>query len=81
MKPDWLDQLKPNETKTEPQPSSIVNGILYTSVALIDEENQKKDSKKMNSFSLIEPEVFETYDVCRNYSKDVEQRLKVYRQD
>ena len=81
MKPDWLDQLKPNEIKTEPQPSSIVNGILYTSVALIDEENQKKDSKKMNSFSLIEPEVFQTYDVCRNYSKDVEQRLKVYRPD
>ena len=77
MKPDWFEELKIKENKNQPRPTSIVDGVLYTSKALMDEDNKKMENKKINSFNLIEPEVFQTYDVCRNSTKDIEKRSKV----
>ena len=77
MKPDWFEELKIKENPKQPLPTSIVDGVLYTSKALLDEETNQNESNKLNSFSLIEPEVFETYDVCRNSVKDIRKTSKV----
>ena len=68
MKPDWLDDLKVKDESKGPPPTSIIDGVLYTSRALIEEEKSK--SQKLNTFNLIKPEVFETYDVCKNYTRE-----------
>jgi len=66
MKPDWFDDLKIKKDKKEtPRPTSIIDGVLYTSKALIEADSK---TKKLATFNLIEPEVFETYDVCKNKS-------------
>ena len=68
MKPDWFDDLKVKDEPKRPQPTSIIDGVLYTSRALIEEEKCKY--QKLNTFNLIQPEVFETYDVCKNYTRE-----------
>ena len=68
MKPDWFDDLKVKDEPKGPRPTSIIDGVLYTSRALIEEEKSK--SQKLNTFNLIQPEVFETYDVCKNYTRE-----------
>merc|ERR1719342_2023844 len=78
MKPDWFDDLKIREEVKKPRPTSIIDGVLYTSRALIEESNSKLKQQKLNTFNLIEPEVFETYDVCKNVSVNYETVPKVY---
>ena len=68
LKPDWFDDLKIKEEPKTPKPTSIIDGVLYTSRALIEEHKEK--DKKLNTFNLIEQEVFETYDVCKNTSQE-----------
>jgi len=64
LKPDWFDDLKiKKDVSKTPRPTSIIDGVLYTSKALIDSDTK---SKKLGTFNLIEPEVFEMYDVCKN---------------
>ena len=75
MKPDWFEDLKIKEETKSPRPTSIIDGVLYTSRALIEQETQNKH-KKLNTFNLIEQDVFETYDVCKNY-KEYEKASKV----
>ena len=72
LKPDWFDDLKIKEEPKTPKPTSIIDGVLYTSRALIEEhkEKDKKLNQKLNTFNLIEQEVFETYDVCKNTSQE-----------
>lgn len=77
MKPDWFDDLKIREEVKKPRPTSIIDGVLYTSRALIEESNTKLKQQKLNTFNLIEPEVFETYDVCKNVSESYEKVPKV----
>ena len=63
LKPDWFDDLKINKSPVRTnRPKSIVDGVLYTSKALLDSE---KEMTKLHTFNLIESEVFETYDVCQ----------------
>ena len=50
-----------------PKPKEILDGVLYTSRAL-QEETQIYE-KGLAKFSLIEPEVFQTYDVCQRREK------------
>lgn len=70
LQPDWFEDLRNKEAKEgiEPRPKSIVDGVLYTSRALAAEE---KEQAAGASYSLIDPEVFETYDVCRSHPKAV----------
>ena len=63
LRPDWFD-LQPL-LEPEQRPKSIIDGVLYTSRALL-ETNQKS---KPLAFNLILPEIFETYDVCRHHPK------------
>merc|ERR1719250_66295 len=64
LKPDWFDDLKiKKDVSKTPRPTSIIDGVLYTSKALIDSDTK---SKKLGTINLIEPEVFEMYDVCKN---------------
>ena len=64
LKPDWFDDLKIKSAVSKtPRPTSIIDGVLYTSKALIDSDTK---SKKLGTFNLIEAEVFEMYDVCKN---------------
>jgi len=75
MKPDWFDDLKIKKDKKEtPRPTSIIDGVLYTSKALIEADSK---TKKLATFNLIEPEVFETYDVCKNKSLKEIQRNNI----
>ena len=74
MKPDWFDDLKVKDEPKGPQPTSIIDGVLYTSRALIEEEKCKY--QKLNTFNLIQPEVFETYDVCKNYTRECNKKGK-----
>lgn len=50
-----------------PKPKDILDGVLYTSRAL-QEETQIYE-KGLAKFSLIEPEVFQMYDVCQQREK------------
>ena len=77
MKPDWFEDLKIKEETKTPQPTSIIEGVLYTSKALIDQEKDNLSKRKLNTFNLIKPEVFETYDVCRNVYKESAEQAKV----
>ena len=72
MNNDWLDALKPKEVVEQrlPKPKEILDGVLYTSRAL-QEETQIYE-KGFAKFSLIEPEVFQTYDVCQRREKSPE---------
>ena len=72
MNNDWLDALKPKQVVEErlPKPKEILDGVLYTSRAL-QEETQIYE-KGLAKFSLIEPEVFQTYDVCQRREKSPE---------
>ena len=74
MKPDWFDDLKIKVEPKGPRPTSIIDGVLYTSRALIEEE--KCNTQKLNTFNLIQPEVFETYDVCKNYTRQYDKMGK-----
>ena len=73
LQPDWLEDLRLKEEAGEqsgqppPRPKSIVDGVLYTSRALEAEAETSGGA----SYSLIAPEVFETYDVCRSPPKAV----------
>ena len=68
MNNDWLDALKPKVIEERlPKPKEILDGVLYTSRAL-QEETQIYE-KGLAKFSLIEPEVFQTYDVCQRREK------------
>eukprot|EP00092_Neocalanus_flemingeri_P014251 GFUD01015371.1.p1 GENE.GFUD01015371.1~~GFUD01015371.1.p1 ORF type:complete len:1944 (+),score=429.50 GFUD01015371.1:197-5833(+) len=72
MKPDWFDDLKiKKDVKKSPRPSSIIDGVLYTSKALIEADSRVK---KLATFNLIEQEVFETYDVCKNQTMKSEEK-------
>ena len=65
---DWLDALKPKVVEERvPKPKDILDGVLYTSRAL-QEETQIYE-KGLAKFSLIEPEVFQMYDVCQQREK------------
>ena len=77
MKPDWFDDLKVKEDPKDPQPSSIIDGVLYTSRALIEEEKAEAKPQKLNTFNLIQSEVFETYDVCKNVTREFDKMSKV----
>jgi len=70
LQPDWFEDLQKKEVKEgmHPRPKSIVDGILYTSRALEEKEEEQAAGA---SYSLIDPEVFETYDVCRSHPKAV----------
>ena len=71
MNNDWLDALKPKIVEERlPKPKEILDGVLYTSRAL-QEETQIYE-KGLAKFSLIEPEVFQTYDVCQRREKSPE---------
>ena len=72
MNNDWLDALKPKQVVEQrlPKPKEILDGVLYTSRAL-QEETQIYE-KGLAKFSLIEPEVFQTYDVCQQREKSPE---------
>ena len=71
MNNDWLDALKPKVIEERsPKPKEILDGVLYTSRAL-QEETQIYE-KGLAKFSLIEPEVFQTYDVCQRREKSPE---------
>ena len=77
MKPDWFEDLKiKDKTAEPPQPTSIIDGVLYTSRALLDQERDNISKRKLNTFNLIKPEVFETYDVCKNISKKPESKVQ-----
>jgi hypothetical protein len=68
MKNDWLTALEPKkQTERLPKPKEIVDGVLYTSRAL--QEDTQIYEMGLAKFSLIEPEVFQTYDVCRQPSR------------
>jgi RanBP-type and C3HC4-type zinc finger-containing protein 1 len=71
FKPDWFDDLKIKKESKTARPTSIIDGVLYTSKALIDSDSK---SKKLGTFNLIEPEVFEMYDVCKNQTVKDPQR-------
>ena len=77
MKPDWFEDLKIKEETRAPGPTSIIDGVLCTSRALIDQEKDNLSKRKLNTFNLIKPEVFETYDVCRNVCKESAEPAKV----
>ena len=63
LRPDWFDMKPPLESDL--RPNSIIDGVLYTSGSLL-ESNQKS---KPLAFNLILPEIFETYDVCKQHPK------------
>ena len=67
MKNDWLAALEPKaRVDRTPKPKEIVDGVLYTSKAF--EEESQIYEMGLAKFSLIEPEVFQTYDVCKQPS-------------
>ena len=73
LQPDWFEDLRQKEAKERPRPTSIVAGVLYTSKALegAAEEEEPTAAAGGATYSLIAPEVFETYDVCRSHPKAV----------
>merc|ERR1719228_2822537 len=57
MKPDWFDDLKiKKDASKAPRPTSIIDGVLYTSKALIEADAK---NQKLGTFNLIKQEVFE----------------------